>query len=149
MFIDPLCQSPFQLDSNGTARVGGGHRGVTEIVRSLESTIPQVVSIRTRSRPPPLRPATSRAGQPTANRETRLRARRRRPRHDLTDSDTHHALHGLTPRNLGRRFTAVAKAAGIKARLTAHSGRVGLASELQAPNVGYTYAGLLLEFEAQ
>ena len=27
-----------QLDSNGTARVGGGHRGVTEIVRSLEST---------------------------------------------------------------------------------------------------------------
>ena len=60
-----------------------------------------------------------------------------------------HALHGLTPRNLGRRFTAVAKAAGIKARLTAHSGRVGLASELQAPNVGYTYAGLLLEFEAQ
>ena len=26
------------LDSNGTARVGGGHRGVTEIVRSLEST---------------------------------------------------------------------------------------------------------------
>ena len=149
MFIDPLCQSPFQLDSNGTARVGGGHRGVTEIVRSLESTIPQVASIRTRSRPPPLRPATSRAGQPTANRETRLRARRRRPRYDLTDSDTHHALHGLTPRNLGRRFTAVAKAAGIKARLTAHSGRVGLASDLKAPNVGYTYAGLLLGFEAQ
>ena len=28
-----------QLDSNGTARVGGGHRGVTEIVRSLESTL--------------------------------------------------------------------------------------------------------------
>ena len=27
-----------QLDSNGTARAGGGHRGVTEIVRSLEST---------------------------------------------------------------------------------------------------------------
>ena len=26
------------LDSNGTARVGGGHRGVTEIVRSLEGT---------------------------------------------------------------------------------------------------------------
>ena len=31
-------QSPAQFDSNGTARVGGGHRGVTEIVRSLEST---------------------------------------------------------------------------------------------------------------
>ena len=28
-----------ELDSNGTARVGGGHRGVTEIVRSLESTV--------------------------------------------------------------------------------------------------------------
>ena len=28
-----------QLDSNGTARVGGGHRGVTEIVRSLESIL--------------------------------------------------------------------------------------------------------------
>ena len=27
-----------KLHSNGTARVGGGHRGVTEIVRSLEST---------------------------------------------------------------------------------------------------------------
>ena len=39
---------------------------------------------------------------------------------------------GLTPRSLGRRFTAAAKAAGIEARLTAHSGRVGLASELTA-----------------
>ena len=27
-----------QFDSNGTVRAGGGHRGVTEIVRSLEST---------------------------------------------------------------------------------------------------------------
>ena len=39
---------------------------------------------------------------------------------------------GLTPQQLGRRFTAAAKAAGIPARLTAHSGRVGLASELTA-----------------
>ena len=39
---------------------------------------------------------------------------------------------GLTPQQLGRRFTAAAKAAGIAARLTAHSGRVGLASELTA-----------------
>ena len=31
-----------QLDSNGTARVGGGHRGVTEIVRSLESTLMKI-----------------------------------------------------------------------------------------------------------
>ena len=33
-----------QLDSNGTARVGGGHRGVTEIVRSLESTVERVAT---------------------------------------------------------------------------------------------------------
>ena len=39
---------------------------------------------------------------------------------------------GLTPQQLGRRFTAAAQAAGIPARLTAHSGRVGLASELTA-----------------
>ena len=39
---------------------------------------------------------------------------------------------GLMPWSLGRRFTAAAAAAGIKARLTAHSGRVGLASELTA-----------------
>ena len=37
---------PWKLDSNGTARVGGGHRGVTEIVRSLESTVLGVVSIK-------------------------------------------------------------------------------------------------------
>ena len=42
---------------------------------------------------------------------------------------------GLTPRSLGRRFTAAAKAAGIEARLTAHSGRVSLASELTARGV--------------
>ena len=45
---------------------------------------------------------------------------------------------GLTPRSLGRRFTAVAKAAGIDARLTAHSGRVGLASELTARGASTT-----------
>ena len=37
LFIRPVCQTPAQFDSNGTARVGGGRRGVTEIVRSLES----------------------------------------------------------------------------------------------------------------
>ena len=36
------CAPRHQLDSNGTARVGGGHRGVTEIVRSLESTFRNV-----------------------------------------------------------------------------------------------------------
>ena len=39
---------------------------------------------------------------------------------------------GLSPRQIGRRFTAAARAAGIEPRLTAHSGRVGLASELTA-----------------
>ena len=39
-------QLPFrQLDSNGTARVGGGHRGVTEIVRSLESTLASMLTL--------------------------------------------------------------------------------------------------------
>ena len=38
----------------------------------------------------------------------------------------------LSPLQIQRRFTAAARAAGIEARLTAHSGRVGLASELTA-----------------
>ena len=37
-----------------------------------------------------------------------------------------------------RRFTAAAHAAGIEARLTAHSGRVGLASELTARGASTT-----------
>ena len=36
----------------------------------------------------------------------------------------------LSGQQIGRRFTATAKAAGISGRITAHSGRVGLASEL-------------------
>ena len=36
----------------------------------------------------------------------------------------------LGDQQIGRRFTATAKAAGISGRITAHSGRVGLASEL-------------------
>ena len=39
---------------------------------------------------------------------------------------------GLSPLQIQRRFTAAARAAGIEARVTAHSGRVGLASELTA-----------------
>ena len=39
---------------------------------------------------------------------------------------------GLSPLQIQRRFTAAARAAGIEAHLTAHSGRVGLASELTA-----------------
>ena len=75
-----------QLDSNGTARVGGGHRGVTEIVRSLESTM---LSVPTNS--PQHRSATSRrapagsraAGSAASSARPALPAggRRRSPRH--------------------------------------------------------------------
>ena len=37
---------------------------------------------------------------------------------------------GLTPHSIAHRFTEAARAAGIETRLTAQSGRVGLASEL-------------------
>ncbi len=43
---------------------------------------------------------------------------------------------GRTPQQLGRRFTAAA--AGLHGRLTAHSGRVGLASELTARGASTT-----------
>ena len=36
----------------------------------------------------------------------------------------------LSPQMVGLRFAAAARAAGVEARVTAHSGRVGLASEL-------------------
>ena len=36
----------------------------------------------------------------------------------------------LSPQMIGLRFTAAAEAAGLERRVTAHSGRVGLASEL-------------------
>ena len=36
----------------------------------------------------------------------------------------------LSPQAVGMRFTAAARAAGVERRVTAHSGRVGLASEL-------------------
>ena len=45
---------------------------------------------------------------------------------------------GLAPLQIQRRFTAAARAAGIEARLTAHSGRVGLASELTARGASTT-----------
>ena len=45
---------------------------------------------------------------------------------------------GLSPLQIQRRFTAAAHAAGIEARLTAHSGRVGLASELTARGASTT-----------
>ena len=45
---------------------------------------------------------------------------------------------GLSPVQIQRRFTAAARAAGIAARVTAHSGRVGLASELTARGASTT-----------
>ena len=43
-----------------------------------------------------------------------------------------------SPLQIQRRFTAAALAAGIEARVTAHSGRVGLASELTARGASTT-----------
>ena len=45
---------------------------------------------------------------------------------------------GLSPLQIQRRFSAAARAAGIEARVTAHSGRVGLASELTARGASTT-----------
>ena len=45
---------------------------------------------------------------------------------------------GLSPLQIQRRLTDAARAAGIEARLTAHSGRVGLASELTARGASTT-----------
>ena len=45
---------------------------------------------------------------------------------------------GLGSLQIQRRFTAAAHAAGIEARVTAHSGRVGLASELTARGASTT-----------
>ena len=45
---------------------------------------------------------------------------------------------GLFPLQIQRRFTAAARGAGIEARVTAHSGRVGLASELTARGASTT-----------
>ena len=45
---------------------------------------------------------------------------------------------GLSPLQIQRRFTTTTAAAGIEARLTAHSGRVGLASELTARGASTT-----------
>ena len=39
----------------------------------------------------------------------------------------------LSPQMIGLRFTAAATAAGLERRVTAHSGRVGLAWELHEP----------------
>ena len=60
-----------------------------------------------------------------------------RPRTDADAAPTDRVI-GLSPLQIQRRFTAAAHAAGIEARVTAHSGRVGLASELTARGASTT-----------
>ena len=64
-----------------------------------------------------------------------IRTRPRRHRPDAAPTDR---VVGLGSLQIQRRFTAAARAAGIEARLTAHSGRVGLASELTARGASTT-----------
>lgn len=51
---------------------------------------------------------------------------------------------GMSARTISRRFAAAAKAAGVQGRVTAHSGRIGLATELTrrgAPTAATMLAG--------
>ena len=59
-------------------------------------------------------------------------------RTDRPDAAPTDRVVGLSPVQIQRRFTAAARAAGIEARVTAHSGRVGLASELTARGASTT-----------
>ena len=59
-------------------------------------------------------------------------------RADWPDAAPTDRVVGLSPVQIQRRFTAAARAAGIEARVTAHSGRVGLASELTARGASTT-----------
>ena len=68
-------------------------------------------------------------------------------RADRPDAAPTDRVIGLSPLQIQRRFTAAARAAAIEARVTAHSGRVGLASELTARGASTTevHAGRQLE----
>ena len=59
-------------------------------------------------------------------------------RADRPDAAPTDRVVGLSPVQIQRRFTAAARDAGIEARVTAHSGRVGLASELTARGASTT-----------
>ena len=59
-------------------------------------------------------------------------------RADRPDAAPTDRVIGLGSLQIQRRFTAAARAAGIEARVTAHSGRVGLASELTARGASTT-----------
>ena len=67
-----------------------------------------------------------------------LRDRRTVQRSGLRPEPTDQALGGLNGQSIARRLTAAARAAGIEGRITGHSGRVGLASELTARGASTT-----------
>ena len=68
-------------------------------------------------------------------RDDRMTGRRSHGRLSALNGVVHQ---GMSPLQIQRRFTAAARAAGIEARVTAHSGRVGLASELTARGASTT-----------
>ena len=70
--------------------------------------------------------------------EERRRERDPHPSRRRPDAAPTDRVIGLSPLQIQRRFTAAARAAGIEARVTAHSGRVGLASELTARGASTT-----------
>ena len=63
---------------------------------------------------------------------------RRLPRQNGNGLATNVRRCPLLPQAVGLRFTAAAEAAGIERRVTAHSGRVGLASELTSRGASTT-----------
>ena len=67
-----------------------------------------------------------------------LRDRRTVQRSGLRPEPTDQVLGGLNGQSIARRLTAAARAAGIEARITGHSRRVGLASELTARGASTT-----------
>ena len=58
--------------------------------------------------------------------------------HDATNPRPGDHVVPLSPQMVGLRFAAAAKAAGLEPRVTAHSGRVGLASELTSRGASTT-----------
>ena len=67
-----------------------------------------------------------------------LRDRRTVQRSGLRPEPTDQVLGGLNGQSIARRLTAAVKAAGIEGRITGHSGRVVLASELTARGASTT-----------
>ena len=67
-----------------------------------------------------------------------LRDRITGQRSGLPPEPTEPVLGGLNGQSIARRLTAAARAAGIDGRITGHSGRVGLASELTARGASTT-----------